>query len=199
MITLASQIATRIFDCMLLRRLIGLLIFIGLTPLFLIISLIIILDDGFPIVFKQRRIGKNNSNFFVYKFRTMKTGIPDIPTHLVENPETLHTRTGSLMRKLSLDELPQLVNIMKGEMGFIGPRPALHNQDDLIELRTENGVHKLLPGVTGWAQVNGRDELSIVEKVKYDEYYLHYQSLLFDAKIILWTILKVLRSQSVSH
>jgi O-antigen biosynthesis protein WbqP len=184
---------------MLLRRLISLLIFIGLTPLFLIISLIIILDDGFPIIFKQRRIGKNNSIFFVYKFRTMKTGIPDIPTHLVSHPETLYTRTGSLMRKLSLDELPQLVNIMKGEMGFIGPRPALHNQDDLIELRTENGVHNLLPGVTGWAQVNGRDAMSIPKKVEYDNEYLHRQSFCFDLKILWLTIVKVSINDGISH
>ena len=161
--------------------------------------LIILFDDGFPILFRQKRIGINNSKFKVYKFRTMKKGIPDIPTHLVKEPQELYTRSGPWLRKFSLDELPQIINIIKGDMVFVGPRPALYNQDDLVELRTSAGVHTLMPGVTGWAQVNGRDELSIPIKVQFDEYYLKNRSFLFDLKIIFLTILRVLGMKGVSH
>ncbi len=183
----------------LITRLLGLILLIVLSPLLIIVSAIIILDDGFPILFKQKRVGVNNTLFEVYKFRTMKKGVPDIPTHLVESPELLYTKSGPLFRKLSIDELPQLLNIILGEMVFVGPRPALYNQADLIELRTKVGVHKLIPGVTGWAQINGRDELSIPEKVSYDEYYLNNNSVYLDTKILIMTILNVLRMQSVSH
>lgn len=180
-------------------RIIGLILFILLTPIFLIVSLIIYIDDGFPALYKQKRIGINNSRFWVYKFRTMKKGVPDIPTHLVENSQPLYTRSGPLLRKFSIDELPQLINIIKGEMIFVGPRPALHNQDDLADLRTKAGVHKLMPGLTGWAQINGRDELSIPEKVEHETYYLENKSMLLDIKILILTILKVVKPQDVSH
>ena len=182
-----------------INRIIGLLLFILLSPFFLIVALIIFIDDGFPTLYKQKRIGKKNSKFKVFKFRTMKKGIPEIPTHLVKDPQQFYTRSGQLLRKLSIDELPQLINIIKGEMVFVGPRPALHNQDNLVELRTRVGVNKLMPGVTGWAQVNGRDELSIPEKVQFDEYYLKNKSWLFDIKIVFITLLKVIGMQNVSH
>ena len=129
----------------------------------------------------------------------MKKDTPDIPTHLVDDPSTLFTKSGPFLRKFSFDELPQLFNILKGDMTFIGPRPALYNQDDLIELRTQAGVDRLIPGVTGWAQVNGRDELSIPEKVKMDEYYLNNKSLWFDIKILFMTVFKVFKMEGVSN
>jgi len=182
-----------------ISRIIGLILFILLSPIFLIIPLIIYIDDGFPALYKQKRIGKNNSRFWVYKFRSMKKNISDIPTHLIKNPSSLYTITGPILRKFSIDELPQLINIIKGEMVFVGPRPALHNQADLADLRTKAGVHKLNPGVTGWAQINGRDELSIPDKVKMDTYYLKNKSVLLNIKIIFLTILKVIKFQGVSH
>ena len=182
-----------------INRLISFLLLIMLSPFLLIISLIIYIDDGFPALYKQKRIGKNNSIFEVFKFRTMKKDIPEIPTHLLKDPQQFYTRSGPFIRKLSIDELPQLINIIKGEMVFVGPRPALHNQDNLVELRTRVGVNKLMPGVTGWAQVNGRDELSIPEKVQFDEYYLKNKSWLFDIKIVFITLLKVIGMQNVSH
>ena len=182
-----------------INRIIGLLLFILLSPLFLIVSLIIYIDDGFPVLYRQERIGINNSKFEVFKFRTMKIGIPEIPTHLVKDPQQFYTRSGPWLRKFSLDELPQFINIIKGDMVFVGPRPALHNQDDLVELRTKFGVHELIPGVTGWAQVNGRDELSIPIKVQFDEYYLKNRSWFLDLKIVFLTLLRVLGMKDVSH
>ena len=186
------------FNLTMISRLNSFLLLILLSPLFLIITLIIMIDDGFPIFFRQKRIGINNTEFWVYKFRTMKKGIPDIPTHLVDENQQLYTRSGPLLRKFSIDELPQLINILKGEMVFIGPRPALYNQDDLAELRTKAGVHTLMPGVTGWAQVNGRDELSIPDKVKMDIYYLENKSLWLDVKILCMTVFKVFKTEGVS-
>jgi len=182
-----------------INRFIAVLLLIILAPIFIIIALIIIIDDGFPVFYHQKRVGTNNINFSIFKFRTMQNDLPDIPTHLVQNPDLLNTKTGSILRKLSLDEFPQLLNIVKGDMVFIGPRPALHNQDDLIELRTEANIHQLKPGITGWAQVNGRDELSILDKVIYDQYYLQNQSLSLDIKIIILTVFKVIGMKSVSH
>ena len=150
-----------------------------LSPVFIIVSLLIIFDDGLPIIYKQKRVGRNNIHFWIYKFRTMKKGTPDLASHLVKNSQSLYTSFGPFLRKFSLDELPQLINIIKGDMKFIGPRPSLHNQHDLNELRTEAGIHSLFPGVTGWAQINGRDELSISEKVKMDLYYKNNQSKFF--------------------
>ena len=146
--------------------------------------------------FLSERIGINNSEFWVYKFRTMKRDTPDIPTHLIDDNQS-YIRNGEFLRKLSIDELPQLINILKGEMAFIGPRPALYNQDDLIQLRTKVGIHELMPGITGWAQVNGRDRLTIKDKVGMDLVYLKNQSLLLDIKILFLTILKVFKSENV--
>ena len=182
-----------------INRIIGFFLFILLSPFFLVISLVIYMNDGFPALYKQKRIGKNNDEFWMYKFRTMKIETPDIPTHLVKEARDYNTVIGPILRKLSIDELPQLINILKGEMVFVGPRPALHNQDDLVELRTRGGIHELMPGVTGWAQVNGRDELSIPEKVQFDEYYLKNKSWFLDLKIVFLTLLRVLGMKGVSH
>ena len=177
----------------------GVILLICLLPLFIIVALIIILDDGFPILFRQKRVGLNNTHFGIYKFRTMKVDTPDLPTHLVKEAQNYNTVIGPILRKLSIDELPQLINIVKSEMVFVGPRPALHNQEDLKTLRTEKGLHKLKPGVTGWAQVNGRDELRISEKVKLDEYYLQNKSLWLNIKILFMTGVQVLFPKGVSH
>lgn len=133
------------------------------------------------------------------KFRTMRTDTPDVATHLLKNPHEYLTPIGSFLRKYSLDELPQIWSIIKGDMSFIGPRPALYNQDDLIKLRTEKGIHRLVPGITGWAQVNGRDDLPIPVKVEFDEYYLKNRSLLLDLEILWMTFIKVLKKEGVQH
>jgi O-antigen biosynthesis protein WbqP len=182
-----------------MTKIVSILLLICLFPIFVIVALAIIIDDGFPILFRQKRVGQNNAHFWIYKFRTMKKDIPEIPTHLVKDPQQFYTRSGPFIRKLSIDELPQLINIIKGDMVFVGPRPALHNQDDLVELRTRVGVNELMPGVTGWAQVNGRDELSIPLKVQFDEYYLKNRSWFLDLKIVFLTLLRVLGMKGVSH
>lgn len=157
------------------------------------------IDDGFPIFFRQKRKGINNTQFWIYKFRTMKKGIPEIPTHLVKDPQNFYTCSGPFLRNLSIDELPQLINIIKGNMVFVGPRPALHNQYDLVELRTRVGIHELMPGITGWAQVNGRDELSIKNKVIMDKYYLKNKSFWLDIKILFMTAIQLIPSKGISH
>ena len=177
----------------------SLILLICFSPILLIVAFAIIVDDGFPILFRQKRVGQNNAHFWIYKFRTMKKNAPDIATHLVKDGTSLYTSIGPFLRKFSFDELPQLINILKGDMIFIGPRPALYNQDDLIALRTQAGVHSLMPGVTGWAQVNGRDELSIPDKVKMDEYYLKNKSLWLNIKILFMTVFKVFKVDGVSH
>jgi O-antigen biosynthesis protein WbqP len=182
-----------------LKKIFSLIILICISPLFLIVILAIILDDGFPVFFQQRRIGINNDKFWIYKFRTMKKDTPDIPTHLVHKSQNLNTFIGPTLRKLSIDELPQLINILKGEMGFIGPRPALHNQDDLIDLRTKAGVHTLAPGITGWAQVNGRDDLPIPQKVELDKYYLNHKSFILNIKILFMTVFQIIFPKGVSN
>lgn len=166
------------------------------SPLFFIISCVIKLDSEGPVFFKQRRIGKGNKAFIILKFRTMKPGTPDLPTHLI-NPSDYVTKIGKILRKSSLDELPQLFNILIGNMSFVGPRPSLYNQQDLIEERTTRGIHNLIPGVTGWAQINGRDEISTFEKVYLDEYYYINRTLLFDLKIILLTFVPVLKAKNI--
>mgnify|MGYP000213979268 CR=1 FL=1 len=176
-----------------------LFLLIFLSPILLLIAIAIILNNGFPILFKQKRVGQNNTYFWIYKFRTMKGNTPDIATHLLKDSASFYTSIGLLLRKFSLDELPQLYNILKGDMMFIGPRPALYNQNDLIELRTQAGVHLLMPGLTGWAQVNGRDELSIQKKVKMDEFYLKNKSLWLDIKILFMTVFKVFKTEGVSN
>ena len=175
----------------------GLMLLSILSPMLLIISLVIKLDSKGPALFSQRRIGRNNQEFLLYKFRTMQIGAPNVATHLLKDPESYITSIGKLLRKSSLDELPQLFNIIKGDMTFIGPRSALYNQYDLIKLRTKCGVHRLRPGVSGWAQVNGRDCLEISEKVDYDFYYLEHHNLAFDIKILFFTALKVLNADGV--
>jgi O-antigen biosynthesis protein WbqP len=182
-----------------MTKIVSILLLICLFPIFAIVALAIIIDDGFPIFFRQKRIGINNDEFWIYKFRTMKKETPDIPTHLVKEAQDYNTIIGPILRKLSIDELPQLLNILKGEMVFVGPRPALHNQDDLKTLRTVKGLHKLKPGITGWAQINGRDELTISEKVKLDEYYLQNKSFWLNIKILFITGVQVIFHKGVSH
>ncbi len=145
------------------------------------------------------RVGKDNKIFKMPKFRSMLTDTPDVATHLLDNPDAYLSPIGGFLRRTSLDELPQLFSVLKGDMSFVGPRPALYSQDDLISLRTEKGVDKLLPGITGWAQVNGRDELSIPDKVASDVEYLNRQSFWFDIKILWMTFLKVMKRDGVSH
>lgn len=183
---------------MLNRLFVLFLLFITL-PMFMIIALVIFIEDGSPILFTQKRVGINYTFFNIYKFRSMKKNTPNVATHLLENPESYLLRIGRLLRKLSLDELPNLFNIIKGEMVFVGPRPALYNQDDLMALRVAVGVDKLKPGITGWAQVSGRDEISIEEKVSFDREYLEQKSFWFDLKIILMTVSSVLSSRGVKH
>ena len=181
----------------LLQRFVALVALVVLSPLFLIISLLIKIESKGPVFFKQERIGKDNVNFMIYKFRSMRTDTPDVATHLLDNPDIFITKVGKVLRKTSLDELPQLINIVKGEMLFVGPRPALYNQYDLRDLRTEKGVHVLYPGVTGWAQVNGRDELEIPDKVEFDRQYIEKKSIFMDIKIVIMTFVKVFKSEGV--
>lgn len=152
-----------------------------------------------PILYWSDRVGRDNCIFKMPKFRSMRTDTPALATHLLQSPNMWLTPIGSFLRKTSLDELPQLWSILTGNMSFVGPRPALFNQDDLIALRTQMGVHKLIPGLTGWAQVNGRDELSIQEKVRLDSVYLEQQTFLLDVKILWMTAVKVLAKDGVSH
>ena len=169
-----------------------------LISLLLIAALVITASKG-PALYWSDRIGKNNKIFKMPKFRSMLTGAPSVATHLLDNPDSYLSPIGSFLRSSSLDELPQLFSVLKGDMSFVGPRPALYNQDDLIALRTERDVNKLLPGITGWAQVNGRDELSIPDKVELDVEYLNRQSFWFDIKILWMTFLRVMKRDGVSH
>ena len=165
----------------------------------LIVALAVRLTSPGPALYWSNRVGCNNRVFKMPKFRSMRIDTPAVATHLLQNPDQWLTPIGSFLRKSSLDELPQLWSILKGDMSFVGPRPALFNQDDLIALRTEKGVHALVPGLTGWAQINGRDELPIPQKVQLDAEYLQRRSFLFDLKIIWMTALKVLARDGVSH
>ena len=182
-----------------INRLFALLLLVILSPLFLIVALVIFIEDGFPIFFTQKRVGVNYTFFHIYKFRSMKKNTPNVATHLLTNPEQYLLKIGGLLRKLSLDELPNLINIIKGEMVFVGPRPALYNQDDLMALRVAAGVDKLKPGITGWAQINGRDEISIEAKVALEKEYLEKKSVLFDLVIVVKTFTSVLFSKGVTH
>nr|WP_274610769.1 sugar transferase [Rhodocyclus purpureus] len=166
---------------------------------FLLLAILVRLTSAGPVIYWSDRVGANNRIFRMPKFRSMRIDTPAVATHLLQNPEQWLTPIGSFLRKSSLDELPQLWSILKGDMSFVGPRPALFNQADLIALRTEKGVHELLPGLTGWAQVNGRDELPIPQKVQFDAEYLQRRSLLFDLKILWMTAVKVLAKDGVSH
>ena len=184
----------RIFDVI-----IAILLLIFFSIPMLIIALLVRLTSAGPAWYWSDRIGKNNEIFKMPKFRTMTINTPAVATHLLSNPDQHLTAIGNFLRKSSLDELPQLFSILQGDMSFVGPRPALFNQDDLIKFRTEKGVHQLTPGLTGWAQVNGRDELPIPDKVAFDEYYLNHRSFLFDMKILFMTFVKVLRGEGVKH
>lgn len=182
-----------------LNKIFALIIFIFLIPLFFFISLFIFLEDGYPVLFSQKRVAINYFYFNIYKFRSMKNNTPNVATHLLTNPEQYLLKIGKILRKTSLDELPNLINIIKGDMVFVGPRPALYNQDDLMALRVAAGVDKLKPGITGWAQINGRDEISLQEKVALEVEYLKKKSFFFDMKILIRTFTKVLFSNDVSH
>jgi O-antigen biosynthesis protein WbqP len=164
-----------------------------------IIALLVRSTSAGPALYWSQRVGKNNRIFSMPKFRSMRMGTPAVATHLLHNPDTYVTTIGRFLRKTSVDELPQLWSILKGDMSFVGPRPALFNQADLIELRTRHGVHALAPGLTGWAQVTGRDELPIPEKVQRDVEYLRRRSFWFDLRILWLTAVKVLRGDGVSH
>ena len=176
----------------------SLIAIIILSPVFLVLAIWIKMDSPGPVFFKQKRIGKNCSFFQIYKFRTMRSDTPkDTPTHMLNDPASFITRSGHFLRKTSLDELPQLINILKGEMAIIGPRPALWNQDDLADERDKYGANSVLPGLSGWAQINGRDELPIPIKAKLDGDYVQNISFWFDVKCIFGTITSVLRSDGV--
>jgi O-antigen biosynthesis protein WbqP len=184
----------RLFDLF-----IGIMLLVVLIiPILSIIILVRVTSKG-PSFYWSDRVGRNNIIFKMPKFRSMRVGTPTVATHLLDNPDSFLSPIGGFMRRSSLDELPQLYSILKGDMSFVGPRPALFNQDDLIALRSKKGVNKLLPGITGWAQINGRDELSIPDKVALDVEYMQRQSFWFDIKILWMTFLKVVKQDGVSH
>ena len=182
-----------------MNRLIAILILVLLSPIFILVALAIFIEDGYPIFFKQKRVGVNYTFFNIYKFRSMKKNTPNVATHLLTNPNQYLIKIGKFIRKTSLDELPNLINIIKGEMVFVGPRPALYNQDDLMDFRVATGVSKLKPGITGWAQINGRDDISIEKKVQLEQEYLYRKTFLFDIEIVIKTFTNVLFSKGVSH
>ena len=177
----------------------GVILLLSLVIMMLFIAIVIRLTSKGPSLYWSDRVGKNNKIFKMPKFRSMLIDAPAVATHLLDNPDVYLSPVGGFLRRSSLDELPQLFSVLKGDMSFVGPRPALFNQDDLITLRTKKGVDKLLPGITGWAQVNGRDELSIPDKVALDAEYLNRQSFWFDMKILWMTFLKVVKRDGVSH
>lgn len=186
-----------------MKRFFDLLLALGATLVLLLpillVALAVKLTSPGPVLYWSDRVGRHNRIFRMPKFRSMRTGTPAVATHLLDNPGAYLTPIGSFLRRSSLDELPQLWSILAGDMSFVGPRPALFNQDDLIALRTAQGVHELVPGLTGWAQINGRDELPIPEKVRLDAEYLRRRSLGFDLHILWLTFIKVLRRDGVSH
>ena len=166
---------------------------------FIFLALLVAVTSRGPVLYWSDRVGQHNRIFRMPKLRTMKTGTPAVATHLLDNPQAHLTPVGGLLRRTSLDELPQLWSILVGDMSWVGPRPALFNQTDLIEMRTQTGVHQLVPGLTGWAQVNGRDEIALVDKVRLDTEYLQRQSFVFDLHILWLTVLKVVRREGVTH
>ena len=184
----------RVFDLSL-----ALFVFVVLALPMAIVALLVRLTSKGPALYWSKRIGQNNKIFLMPKFRSMRINTPQVATHLLTNPKAHLTPIGDFIRKSSLDELPQLFSVFSGDMSFVGPRPALFNQDDLVALRTAANVHKLKPGITGWAQINGRDEIPIPDKVRLDEYYLENQNLFLDLKIIFLTGFKVLLAKNVSH
>lgn len=189
-----SMFAKRLFDIVC-----ALLLAIVLLVPFILVALAVKLSSRGPILYWSDRVGRNNRIFRMPKFRSMRVDTPAVATHLLQNPHAHLTPIGSFLRTSSLDELPQLLSIIRGDMSLVGPRPALFNQADLIALRTEYGVHALLPGLTGWAQINGRDELPIPQKVAFDVEYLQRRSFLFDLNILWRTFLKVIKRDGISH
>ena len=184
----------RVFDVI-----VSVMALVVLSPVFLAVALAVRLTSRGPVFHISDRVGKDNRIFRMFKFRTMREDTPHVATHLMTDPKAYLTPVGGVLRKTSLDELPQLINVLKGDMSLVGPRPALFNQDDLISLRTEKGVHQLVPGITGWAQVNGRDELPIPLKVDLDVFYVESRSFWLDLKILFRTVLNVFKGDSVSH
>jgi len=184
----------RTFDLLL-----SIMLLVFLAAPMLIISIAVLVSSKGPVLYWSDRVGKNNKIFKMPKFRSMLMNTPTIATHLLDNPETYLTPIGGFLRRTSLDEIPQLFSVLIGDMSFVGPRPALFNQKDLIDLRLEKGINNLLPGVTGWAQVNGRDDLSIPDKVALDLEYLNRKSFWFDIKILWMTILSIAKNEGVSH
>lgn len=172
---------------------------VALAPVLLAVALAVRLTSPGPALFRTQRVGRHNALFTMYKFRTMRTDTPQVATHLLNDPGRYLSPVGGFLRRTSLDELPQIFNVFTGDMSLVGPRPALFNQDDLVALRTERGVHELVPGVTGWAQVNGRDELSIPAKVELDAEYLARRSFWFDLQILMLTAWRAVRGSGVSH
>jgi O-antigen biosynthesis protein WbqP len=184
----------RIFDFLL-----AIILLILFAPIFIVVAIIIKISDPGPALYWSKRVGRQNKLFMMPKFRSMKLSTPQVATHLLTNPEQYLISIGAFIRKSSIDELPQLLSVIKGDMSFVGPRPALFNQDDLIKLRTQYGVHELLPGITGWAQINGRDEIPIPKKVAFEVEYLNRKNFFFDLKIIFLTTYKVIKKENVSH
>ena len=182
-----------------MNKIFSLFLIILLSPLLLLVSMIVILSSGLPVVHWSKRVGRKNQIFFMPKFRTMKNNTPQKATHLLKNNENYTTKFGYFLRKTSLDELPQLFCILNGKMNFIGPRPALFNQNDLIKLRTLHSIHMQKPGITGLAQVNGRDSLSVEQKVEEEKYYLKNKSFKLNIYILLFTIFKIFKSDDISH
>mgnify|MGYP001442671448 FL=1 len=182
-----------------INLLLALLLIPPITIPFLIIAVLVRVTSSGSVIYWSTRMGRNNKTFKMPKFRTMRLNTPDIATHLIENADQFVTPIGRILRKTSLDELPQLWSILKGDMAFVGPRPALYNQDDLIVLRTQKGIHRLTPGVTGWAQIHGRDDLPIPEKVEMDFYYIRNRSTALDLNIIWRTFFTVFKSKGISH
>lgn len=181
----------------LFQRLLSIFMIILLSPIFILISIFISIESKGPIFFIQERVGKDNKKFKIYKFRSMKVEAPNVATALLDNHEKFITNVGRFLRKTSLDELPQLFNIVKGDMLFVGPRPVISEEYELVNRRTEETVHTIYPGITGWAQINGRDEVSIEEKVKLDSYYLKNKSIFLDIKIIFLTIVRVIKKDGI--
>jgi O-antigen biosynthesis protein WbqP len=186
-----------------MKRLFDLFLFLCLVPVLLlpilVIAVLVRLTSKGSALYWSDRVGADNEIFKMPKFRTMRIDTPAVATHLLKDTDAYLTPIGSFLRKMSLDELPQLWSVLKGDMSFVGPRPALFNQDDLVALRTAKGVQRLIPGITGWAQINGRDDLPIPVKVEFDVHYLENRSLMFDMKILFLTLLKVLRREGVTH
>ena len=182
------------------NKLVAIILFLIMSPIFLFVSILVCISDGFPIIHRQKRVGHNNKQFNFFKFRTMKNNTPMVATDLLDDPKKHYIKFGKMLRQLSLDEIPQLFNVISGTMNFIGPRPALYNEHKLVALREKVGLHKLIPGITGWAQVNGRDNLTIEKKVEMDLFYSRKKhSFLFNLKILGLTIIKVFQREDISH